>query len=62
MEDDRGASEMNGHSSRSKRRRLKLYSIQVDQFDARTSGHCVADFDDGDCGLCAGVALLHDSS
>jgi hypothetical protein len=48
MEDDCGGIETNGHSSCSKRRRLKLHRILVDQLDARAGGRRVADLDDGD--------------
>ena len=51
MEDDRNGIETNSDSSRSKRRRLKLHRILVDQLDARAGGRRVADLDDGDCRL-----------
>jgi hypothetical protein len=45
---DRGGFEAHDHSPRSKRRRLQLQHLLVDQLDASSWGRGVADFDNRD--------------
>jgi hypothetical protein len=59
MKHDRSGIEANDHSSRSKRHRLKLHHILIEQLDACANDSGVADLDNGDRRLASGDERFH---